>query len=507
MKMRRTLIAAACAAMVTVLPAAAEPVRGGTLIAASDIEPASLDPIFGNAPSIDGNYYNLFYEKLFYFDAENVLQPQLATGWEVAEDGLSIIFTLREGVTFHDGTPFDGAAVKASLERVIDPEVNAPHRNDLAAVSGVEVLSPTEVRVNLSRQSGAVLSGLANEAGMIVSPAAIKAGTLAREPVGTGPFRFVEWRSGDRVIAEANPDYWGRDTRGEELPYLDRVEIRVIASTPVKVLEALSGSVHLVDTVQVQDFAQIEQAEGLVLLEKPTSIHQWMAFNVARPPFDNHDLRMAFLHAIDRAALEQVVSQGYGVVTPTLVHPSEPIFDETLVHPAFDPERAREMLASTGFDGTVTISVIQRDPDTQIAQIMQSMLGQVGFNVEIEVLERGAWVEKVQAGNHEVGLLRINVPRVDPSLVFSLQMGRNAGLNFARYDDPAFFDLVDAAEAEINLDRRRELYVDVQRQLLDVAAYGFLFHRPIRDVATDRLNGLRREGSGTWVLSETWLDQ
>ncbi|WP_417258631.1 ABC transporter substrate-binding protein [Celeribacter sp.] len=498
------LIAIAVAAAGTV-PGWAQSVAGGALVAASDIEPVSLDPIFGNAPSVDGNYYNLFYDNLFYVDANGEMQPELATSWSIAEDGSSMTLQLREGVVFHDGTHFDAAAVEYSIERVIDPEVNAPHGTDISAVTSVDVLSDYEVRINFSGFNGAVLPGLANEAGMIVSPTAAEAEGFARNPVGTGPFKFVEWRSGDRVVGERNPDYWRTDVDGNALPYLDKVSIRVIPNTAVKILEARSGEVQLVDTVQVQDFPAIEEADGIELIEKPTGIHQFMAFNTSKPPFDNVDLRRAVLHAVNNAAIEQVVSKGYGALTPTLVPPSEFIFDGDLKATEFDVEAATSLREELGFDETITISVIQRDPDTQIAQIVQAMLGQAGFDVEVEILERGAWVDKVRAANHEIGLLRINVPRIDPSLVFTSLMGRDAGLNFAAYSNEEFFDLVDAAQNTIDRDQRKSLYIDVQKHLLDHAVYGFMFLRPIRDVAAENLEGLFRESSGTWRLEEAFF--
>jgi peptide/nickel transport system substrate-binding protein len=490
-------------------PAAAQPVRGGALVAATDIEPSSLDPIFGSAPSLDGNIYNLIFEKLFFLDPQGTMQPQLAESWEFAEDQLSITFYLRSGVTFHDGTPFNAAAVKFSLDRAIDASLGAPHTEDLQAIASVEIVDDTTVRVNLKSPSGAVIAGLANEAGSILSPAALEAqgDGFARNPVGTGPFKFVEWRGGDRIVVEANPDYWRTDANGEKLPYLGGVTVRFIANTAVKILEAQSGSVHLVDTVQVKDFEAIESAENLELIDKPTGVHQWMAFNVTKPPFDNKDLRLAVLHAIDRVSLEKVVSRGYGAITPTLIAPSDWAYDGELQYPAFDVELAKQHLAASGFDGAITISVIQRDPDTQIAQVLQAMLGQAGIQVKVEILERQAWLDKVLAYNHEIGLLRINVPRTDPNLIFASQMGRDAGANFSGYKNEDLYAAIEAGANTLDQAERRGHYIEAQQILLDDLPYGFLFLAPVKDIASTALEGLKRESSGAWDLSEAYLAQ
>jgi len=289
-----------------VLPLQAQPFEGGHLVAAVDVEPASLDPIFGNAPGADGNVFNLLYEKLISFGPNGTINPQLAESYEVAEDQLSITFKLRDGVVFHDGTPLDAEAVRFSLARVMDAANNSPRRPDLAAISAIEVVDPLTVKVVLSSPSGAVLAGLANDGGSIVSPQAVSSlgADFARNPVGTGPFKFVEWQGGDSVTVAAFDDYWGKDDQGRDLPYLDGVTLRFVSNTAVKILEARAGSVQLANSIQVKDFKAIQSESTLQLVDTPIFTHQWMAFNTAKAPFDNPVLRKAVLSAIDRTALE-----------------------------------------------------------------------------------------------------------------------------------------------------------------------------------------------------------
>ncbi|MGV8952264.1 MAG: ABC transporter substrate-binding protein [Cypionkella sp.] len=488
------------------IPAYAQPVEGGQLVAAVDVEPASLDPIFGNAPGADGNIFNLMYERLIEIAPDGTVSGKLAESFEIAEDQLSITFKLRPGVVFHDGTPLDAEAVRFSLARVIDPQNNSTRRIDLAAITAVEVIDSMTVKVSLSSPSGAVLASLANDGGSIVSPTAV--GTLgadfARNPVGTGPFKFVDWKGGDSIAVEAFEDYWDKDAEGRDLPYLDGVTMRFISNTAVKILEARAGTVQLANSLQVKDFEALQSETSLQLLDTPIFTHQWMAFNTTKPPFDNEVLRRAVLTAIDRNALEKVVSRGFGVVTPTLVPPTEWIYDESLEYPAYDPEEARSLLGESGFDDTFTLSIIQRDPDTQIAQMVQAMLTQAGFKVEIEVMERQAWLDKVvTAKAHDAALLRISVPRPDPSLVFG-DMGPN-GANFAGYQNEEFFGAIDAAALTFDREERRAGYIQIQQMLLDELPYGFFFHWPSKDVASNSLQGLERIGSGAWVLTRATL--
>lgn len=486
---------------------AAEPVRGGRLTAAMSTEPASLDPIFGNAPSVDRKIFNLLYENLITLDAKGEPQLQLAQSWTIAPDQRSVTFVLRDGIKFHDGTTLDAEAVKFSIERTIDKALNSPHASSLAAVSSVDVLDPKTARVNLNTPSGAVIAALASEAGTIVSPTAVKKDgkAFARNPVGTGPFRFVEWLGADRITVKASDSYWRKAADGKPLPYLDEVVIRFIANSAVKIVEVKSGSVQLGDDIQIKDFEDLEKTPGLKLLDLSVGIHQWMAFNVTKPPFDNKDLRLAVTYGVNRDALNKVIAKGYGTVAPTLVAPTEWVFDAGLPAARHDPVKAKEHLARSGFTGQITLSVIQRDPDTQIAQLVQAMLREIGLKLNVEVLERQAWVDKVLAKNFEAGLLRINTPRPDPDLTFGATFGQTAGANWAGLKDEALFKAVAAGAGTLDRDARRPHYVEAQRILLDNAYYAFFFTRPIREVASARLNNLKNELSGAWILSEAWL--
>jgi len=202
-----------------------------------------------------------------------------------------------------------------------------------------------------------------------------------------------------------------------------------------------------------------------------------------------------------------VIAKGYGTVSPTLVTPTEWVFDAGLPAVAHDQAKARAHLARSGFAGQITLSVIQRDPDTQIAQLVQAMLREVGIKLNVEVLERQAWVDKVLAKNYEAGLLRINTPRPDPDLTFAATFGRTAGSNWAGLKDEALFKAIEDAAGTLDRSARRAGYVEAQRILLDEAHYAFFFTRPIREVASERLQNVANELSGAWVLSEAWLSR
>jgi peptide/nickel transport system substrate-binding protein len=485
------------------------PHRGGVLAAAMDLEPATLDPAFGNAPGKDRSVYSQIFENLFYQNHEGKLTPQLAESWELAEDGRSITFKLRPGVVFHDGTPFNAEAVKFNFDRIIDPNVKARARQFVVDLASTDIIDEYTVRVNFNAPSGSVLAGLANEAGMIVSPTALKAGSVgfARNPVGTGPFRFVSWRGGDRITVERFADYWGKAPDGESLPYLDGVVTRFISNSAVKIVEVRSGNVHLGDTILDKDYAQIEGDPNVDTFPNHVGTAQFSSFNLTRPPFDNIELRKAVAYGINREVIARVITGGTGIVTATFEPPSSWANDPNLKPHAFDPELARKHYAASGHSGPLTLSVIQRDPDARIAQIIQSQLAEVGITLKIETLERQAWLDKVLSYNYDMALQRANTPRVDPDMSFSTYYSRNAGSNYPGVRDEAIFEAVDSARSTNDQAKRAKIYSDIQRMLLDNYYQTYFFFRNNMDIIRAEVKGVERDFSGQWIFTRAWLGE
>jgi peptide/nickel transport system substrate-binding protein len=477
--------------------------RGGSLAVGFSVEPAGLDPAFGDAPSVDRSIYNMFYDNLFFLGQDGSLQPALATSWEVSADGLAVTCKLRSGVRFHDGAAFDAAAVKASIERVVDPALNTPYARNLGDLAGVDVLDPATVRIRLKQPSGAIMTALATEPGMIVR--VLPGQNIRRNPNGTGPFRFRDWVGGNALTAVRNDTYWAMGDDGKPLPYLDQVTFRFIRNTTVKITEARAGSIQIADSIQSRDFETVSADPNLTLPPNSQGIHQWMSFNVSKPPFNNPDLRRAALAAINREALSRVITGRFGRVTPTLITPEDWVYEADLPAPRHDLAAARQHLQRSGFTGEFSIAAIQRDPDTQIAQLLQAQFQQAGLRCRVEVLERQAWLDRVLKKNHEIGLLQINQPRPDPDATFAPTFGKAASFNWSGLEDPELFDLVERARKTADRAQRRVLYVQAQRRILESNAYGFLFTRPIADIVRKTVTGLRTEVHGPWRLHEVRL--
>lgn len=496
-------------ALAGMVPAAAADIqRGGTLNVIVDLEPASLDPLFGNALGSDRRWFNLFAENLIFQDEKGEFQPWLAESWQWSDDKKSITFKLRRDVKFQDGTAFDAQAAKFNFDRVIDPVVDARARQYMGNLESTEIIDDYTIKLNLKEPSGAFMATLAIEPGSMMSPTAIKerGADFARSPVGTGPFKVMSWTSGE-VQAERFDGYWRDGADGKKLPYLDKVRVRALSNTAVKLVELKSGSVQLGDSIQVKDFDQVQRDSNLVLLDTNQGQTQYVSFNNAKPPFDNIELRKAVAMGINREAIEKAISRGEGVVLKGLEPPSAWAYDPDVRTHKFDPAAAKEAYLKSGHKGPLTMSVIQRDPDTQIAQLMQAMLKQIGIELKIEVLERQAWVEKTLGLNYELGILRATLPRPDPDMDFSSYYGRNAGQNYSGLSDPKIWDMVDQARTATDQAERKKIYTEIQQQLLDNYNQTYLFWRPAKEVARKELQNLSREFASAWRYGDMWLAQ
>ncbi|MDQ7910094.1 ABC transporter substrate-binding protein [Phytohabitans sp. ZYX-F-186] len=483
------------------------PVRGGTLTVGLQVAPKSLDPLFGNAPDLDRNVFNAFYQTLVRIEPGGKVADVLASRHTVSADGRTYTFTLRQGVTFGDGTPFDADAVVFNLKRVTDPANNSPRAVDLVAIDTVTATDPQTVTVTLKQPTAAFLAGLAGEAGMMVSPTAAAKGAdaLQRDPVGTGPFVFDGFLNGADIKAKRNPAYWEKTDDGGQLPYFDAITFRVIPDANVKMTDLKTGGVQLIDTVPIRQAAALASDDGYQLIEG-RGVEKWMAFNTTRAPFDDVRVRQAVAYAIDRNAISSAITNGQGSVPATLCTKTEICYDDAVKPTATDAAKARSLLAEAGRSSlTVTVSVINREPDNTIAQLVQAQLKEVGVTVNIQTYEREKWINSVLAHDFDLATLQIGVPRLDPSLAFNGSFLAESAQNWAGVNDPDLFAAVGAANAGADPTERRADFARAQQILLEKAYYVFFYWNTDPAGASARLHGVTGDQSGAWNLTRAWL--
>lgn len=489
------------------LPGMADaPKRGGTLNVSLQLAAASLDPLFGNGA--DRNYLNLYAETLVAENDKYEFVPALADSWETQNDGKSILFHLHPGIQFHDGTPFNAAAVKFNLDRLMNPEIKHTKKASAAMFESVDVIDDLTVRVNFKQRSELSMVALSSPEGSICSPKAIteRGEDFGRHPACTGPFEIVSW-SGNELVAKRNPNYWQNGADGKPLPYLDGVGLNVQPNSSVRIVGLRSGHVQFIDYVLPKDFAQIEQDPSLQLVDIHHGLHEYIAFNVSKPPFDNKDLREAVALGINREALVKVIAPGAATVLKYMESPEELwVYDDSVVGHVFDPERARAAFKKSGFTGEVSLMVIQRDPDIQIAQLIQGMMASIGLKLKIEVVERQGFLDKMNALQHDFLIARME-HNVDPDSQYSAFFDDRGVFNVTGVDRTATTKLVGQARGELDREVRRKLYRQVTDSILERYIFSWMMRVPYQAAASKHLQNINLDAGHGPIYRDFWLSE
>ena len=287
-----------------------------TVTYAAGADPDSLDP--ANAESNPSEAVNrMIFENLVKFDPKLNLVPGLAEKWEQAADGMSWTFSLRKGVKFHDGTPFNAEAAKYFFDRMIGPE--KPSRAGLYAplVESTTVVDEHTVKVNMKAPFAFLLNNIAHSASGIVSPTAHKAmgKDIARKPVGTGPFKFVEWVHGDHLTLVPNDSYWGGK------PKLEKIIVKTVKEESARVMMLQSGDAQLAVRLPSEDIPRLEKDAKIQLDSTETLRVLYIGFNCAKKPFSDERVRQAFNLAMDRESIVKNIYQGRALVASNIVAP------------------------------------------------------------------------------------------------------------------------------------------------------------------------------------------
>ncbi|MGK6316700.1 ABC transporter substrate-binding protein [Neorhizobium sp. DT-125] len=482
--------------------------RGGTITASMDLEPVSLYPLKGNAPGVDRYIMNQIFDALFRIEPDGSISPGLATKYEYSDDNKVLTLTLRAGVKFHDGTPFDAEAAAFNIMAANDPKTVATHAKDLAEIDKAEAIDPTTLRLTLKKPSGAILAVLGTEPAMMCSPTAMreKGDAFGRNPVGTGPFKFKSWASGEAIELDRFEDYWEKGQDGKSLPYLDGMKMRFISNNATKIIEMQGGNLTLADAITPRDAEKLKSDARIKLLDPPGGIQSWISFNTQKAPFDNVHVRRAIVAAINRPALLQAIALGKGATPPVMFAPNEWAYSEKPAPSDYSVDLAKKELelAGVGPNFSCTLSVIQRDPDVQIAQILQAMLSQAGIKLNVQVSERQAWVQSIMDAKFEIGLGRWAIPYPDPDQICGSVLGRGA-LNWANLRDDEIKGMAIKAAQSVDRETRKNVYHDIQSRLIDQAYYLFLIMRGVNHISSSQLHGVRFESNGPWYLSSAYL--
>jgi len=468
----------------------------------------SLNPVVAT----DGVSYTVewpLFDSLLELDQNLTVRPLLAESWDVSRDGLTYTFKLRKGVTWHDGKPFTARDVAFTFYSVLDPRVTTPHRAYFDALAGfpeltakenpkqphelsvrpIEVVDDHTVRFRLRYPSGSFLAVLVNPRAGIVPEHLLKGADLNtaefnRKPVGTGPFKFVEWRRGERIVMEANERYHGGR------PALNRLIFRIIPDAVVLLQELRAGGVDFMESPPLTEVARLKQTPGLRVLVADTTSYAYLGWRQDVAPFNDLRVRRALNHAIDVPSIVKEVLQGYAAIATGQFPPSSWAYDPSVKPYPYDPARASALLAEAGFrpgpdgvlvrDGKPFSFSIRHDVANQTvkdtAVIVQEYLKRVGVDARLEPLDWPTFVKKLFASEFEAIVVNwTNHHDPDPFAYTIWHSSQWKGRNFAHYKNPRIDELLEQARRTGVVAERKRAYAEFSRVLMEDAPYVFLY--------------------------------
>jgi peptide/nickel transport system substrate-binding protein len=444
-----------------------------TLYVALEAEPPELDPNLSSA-YVDRQVMASLYDKLVDIDENGEIVPMLAKSYDVSDDGKVYTFHLRDGIKFHDGTEFNAEAAKYNLERY--QEEDSVRSTEVEPIESVEAVDEYTVRVTLSEPFAPFLAVLTDRAGIMASPKAIEEnnGRISKDPVGTGPFKFVERVRGDHITVEKNPDYWR-----EGLPKIDKIEYRGIDDENVQYQNLQSGELDIIDSIPLVEFKELQESGDYNVSIEPGLGYQGVFLNVTQPPFDNKQLRQAVYRLVDRDAIVKAVLRGVGgeAGNSPFSEQSWAYSEESDSYPERSVEEAKALLEEAGEPDGFSFT-LKTDPtpiNQQIGQVIQNNLKPAGIDVKLEQEEFGTLLDDSTNGNFQALFLGWS-GRIDPDLNIYDFTVTNGDFNDSGYSNPEVDKLLNEARITSDRDRRKELYGQVMEILHEDVPYVYLYH-------------------------------
>jgi peptide/nickel transport system substrate-binding protein len=478
-------------------------VRGGTLRVGLDGEITTLDlPYQTNAPEMV--VFRAVFNTLVSIDASLKVVPELAESWKW-DNETTLTMKLRAGVKFHDGTDFDAAAVKFNIERLLDDATKSRLKSEVAEVKAIEVLDPHTVRFVLKYPNVAFLTSLGYTPGMMPSPTAIKklGKDAARQPVGTGPFKFVEWLRDDHLTVERFDRYWDPGK-----PYLDRVIFKPMSDDTVRVLNLKSGALEFADKIEPKDVAGIKSRRDLVYMESPGLNYIMIRIYMGKPPFDSKAVRQALAYSIDREAIVRSLFFGTAVVTSGPISPASWAYSPTLKGYPRDIAKAKSLLASAGKAGGLKaeLQVLPSPLYLQIAQAVKAQAAEAGIDLSIVSLELGKLMDNSISGAYEA-MLSYRTAREDPDGATYRDFHSTGPFNRMKYNNPKVDELLVKARMTAKVEERKALYLQIQQIVADDVPMVFIATLPTGQAMTAKVKNFVHYPNMTVRLGDVWLEK
>ncbi|MGM0899535.1 MAG: ABC transporter substrate-binding protein [Bacillota bacterium] len=477
-----------------------EPKKGGSIAVAYDSDVSNYDPILGNS----GNDHSLLYpvyDTLVNYNDELEPEAGLAESWETPDEK-TIVLHLREGVTFHDGTPFDAEAVKFNLDRVRSEESNI---SDLASVDSVEVVDAHTVNLHLKQPDSSIILALSDRSGMMVSPSAVEkfGADFGQNPVGAGPFKMVNWVRNGEIQLEAYENYWQ-----EGLPYLDSINVKIMPDENTRLNSLKSGQVQFYWNVSPDNTQVLKNDQSIALDTKMKVAFYNIYLNTAMAPFDKKEVRQAFQHAINREALVEALTFGEGEAAYQ-AFPKDYWASNPEITIPYDPEKSKELLKTAGVENVSFDMFVPSAPFyLRIGEAIKGQVKEAGFDINIEPMELTKGVALYFNEKQIPSNLTAWTGRPDPQQTVNLLLSGDGFYNAGGQTTEEIEDLISKAASSYDQEERAELYGKINElTIIDEAITVPIMFTPSTAAMTPNIKGFSGTLLGKPKFSFLWLEE
>ena len=499
-------------------------VKGGELVLGFRTELPTLDPPVPNSDP-QSRLLNSIFDPLVWQPEAGKFYPGLATSWEVSPDAKLYTFKLRQGVKFHDGTPFNAQAVKFTFDRTVDPQLKALLVGLLGPYDGSEVVDEYTVRVKFKDQFPLFLHNLSATGIRPISPAAAQkwGADFGQNVIGTGPFMLKEYTK-DQIIFERFPDYnWAPDSLNQRGPAnLDRIVHRLIPEASTRLIALERGELQYVDFVPEAEVKRLQGNPNFVVdIIAVPGLPQILQMNVTKPPLDDKRVRQAIQFAVDQKKLVDVLF--FGIRKPghnVLALPTTGYWAGAEDLYRYSPDKAKAMLEGAGWkpgsdgirvkdgDRLSLLYITTNTPElVRTAEVVQDMLKDVGIEMKVDAMTNAASLAKYQLGEHHIG--RLGEINADPSVmafpVHSRNIAGGTQGNRSRYSNPEVDAKLDAAEKEIDPKKRLQMYEELQKTVMEEAFILATFEQTLVFARSKSIEDLSYDNLGRHFFHKTWL--
>lgn len=465
--------------------------------------PRSMDPADQTATYTAAVLYPM-YETLVEPTEDGGFAPGLATEWTPNETGDVWTFTIREGVTFHDGTPMTAADVKATFDRILNPENGlAGATRFRTVIETVELVGDNQVEMTLFDPYPPFLTTITGAQAAIVKVDDYDAGTLGRHAHGTGPYKFVEWNTSEHVIMETWDGYWG------EKPSVDRLVWTWSPEPAVMSMALQAGEIDIAAPLNPIYAVQLDPLDSVDVIEVDGSPVFWIALNVERGALQDVRVRQALNYATNREGIVTSLLRGYGSPANSPVSPALFGYDADTPYYEYDIEKAKALLAEAGYDN-VTVSVAAQEADMNVVEALQGMWAEAGIHLNIDLMEAGVWSDAAfadPAGKDELGVDATYASwstggDADGQLrpLYHTESWSPESANLGFYSNARVDELIDFAGSTTDEAARLAAYSEAQRIIADEAAHVLLYYPKSLSAKLANVDGIWVRPSGQLMI-------